>query len=141
MPSGWRGMIRTSYMELGVKNWKEIFCKLAVIRVCKDVIFCHKGPQNFPHLEIPFRWVGSQDSVVSILSEIGAGGTLVRIPSGETKYSLVLLLQAIPGFHPHSYSICTRSFQVLTQPERNFDYKCPRSAEVTMSESVYLLPA
>jgi len=53
--------------------------------------------QNFPHLEIPFRWVGSQDSVVSIVAGIGAGESLVRILSRATKYSFVLPLQAIPG--------------------------------------------
>jgi hypothetical protein len=66
-------MRRTSDMDLGVKNWKELFVKLEVILVCKDVILFHTGPQNFPHLEIPFQWVGSQDSVVSIGARIGAG--------------------------------------------------------------------
>jgi hypothetical protein len=127
-------------MDLGMKNWKELFCNLGAIRVCKDVILHHRGPQNFPNLEIPFQWVGGQDNVDSIVARIRAGGSVVRIPAGATKYSLVLPFQAIPGVHSDSYPICTRSFQGLTRPERNFDSTPPPSAEVRMNGSVHLLP-
>jgi len=55
----------TSDMDLDVKSWKKLFIKLRVIPMYKYVILCHKGPQNFPHLEIPFQWIGSQDNVDS----------------------------------------------------------------------------
>lgn len=126
-------MRRASGIDLFVKNWKDLFFKLGVIRVCKDVTLCHKGHQNFPHLEIPFQWVESQDSVVSIVARIGAGRSVVRIPAGTTKYSLLHLTQAIPGVHPDPYPICTRSFQGVKRPERNFDYTPLPSAEVMTS--------
>jgi len=83
-------------MDLGVRNWKELFFRLGVILLCKDVMLCHRGPQNFSHLEILFQWVGRQDSVVSIVARIGAGRSVARIPAGATKYSLFQLIQAIP---------------------------------------------
>jgi hypothetical protein len=107
--------------------------------VCKDVIVCNKRSQNFPHLEI--QWVGIQDSVGSIVARIGGGRSVVRIPVGATKYSLVRLIQTITGVYPNSYSICTRSFQGVKRPEHNFDYTPPPSAELKMSGSIHLLPA
>ena len=63
---------------------------------------------------------------------------MVRIPAGATKFSLFLLVQAIPVVHPDSYSNYTRSFQGLTRPGRNFDKPSPR-VEVRMSGSIHLL--
>jgi hypothetical protein len=123
-----------------VKNCKEFFFKLGVILSCKDVMLCHRGPQNFPHLEISFQWVRRQDSVVSIVARIKTGRSVVRIPAGRTMYSLLQLIQAIPGVHPDSYSVSTASFQGVKRPECNFDYKPLPSAEVKMSETIHLLP-